>query len=387
MLGGKLNFKKKSNKTEEVEGTWKIVIADDEMEVHKITKMILENQIFEKKHIEFISAYSGEETKKIMRENEDIALILLDVVMEEEDSGLQVVKYIRNELKNRKVRIILRTGQPGQAPESKVALEYDINDYKEKTELTSQKLSTVIYSTLRSYRDIDDLDKTKKGLERIIKASAVIYSSEMEPAFYNELIGSITQILNVPLDKLGNYEIIFATRKDSNYFQILACAGNNYKHSNLLLEKKMIKEDEIKVNMQVENEYIEIFQTNNGNEYLVLVKRKEKFSNIEKYFMKIYIYIMISGIENFELIEKHGKLLKEVIFEREKSELAMKVKQEFIQNISHELRTPLSGIIGNLDLLALSQDKEVSQSIRAIETSAERMRNMVEKLLAFKILD
>jgi len=76
-----------------------------------------------------------------------------------------------------------------------------------------------------------------------------------------------------------------------------------------------------------------------------------------------------------------------VIFEREKSELAMKVKQEFIQNISHELRTPLSGIIGNLDLLALSQDKEVSQSIRAIETSAERMRNMVEKLLAFKILD
>ena len=139
---------------------WKILIADDEEEVHAVTRMVLDNFSFEGRNVELLHAYSGSETKKLLQEHPDTAVLLLDVVMEEETTGLEVVKYIRNEVKNNFVRIILRTGQPGQAPERQIAMEYDINDYKEKTELTAQKLLTTITRLLRAYRDMRMLEKS-----------------------------------------------------------------------------------------------------------------------------------------------------------------------------------------------------------------------------------
>lgn len=130
---------------------WKVIIADDEMETHHVTRMVLQNYSFEEKKLCFLSAYSGEETKKLLYQNPDTAILLLDVVMEKDNAGLDVVKYIREELNNRLIQIILRTGHPGYAPENTVAAEYGINDYKSKVELTSQKLFTSITTLLRSY--------------------------------------------------------------------------------------------------------------------------------------------------------------------------------------------------------------------------------------------
>ena len=110
---------------------WKILLVDDEVEIHNVTKLALSQITFEGKEFVFLSAYSGAEGKKLMKENPDVAVILLDVVMETDDAGLEVAKYVREDLKNTITRIVLRTGQPGLAPEEKVIVEYDINDYKE----------------------------------------------------------------------------------------------------------------------------------------------------------------------------------------------------------------------------------------------------------------
>jgi PleD family two-component response regulator len=139
-------------------GQWNILIVDDEKIVHESTKMVLNDFIFENKKINFLCAYSALEAKEILSEVDDISVVLLDVVMEKDDSGLELVKFIRDELRNSFIRIILRTGQPGQAPEEEVVINYDINDYKMKTELTLQKLLTTIVSALRSYSNIMDLE-------------------------------------------------------------------------------------------------------------------------------------------------------------------------------------------------------------------------------------
>ena len=153
------------------EKVWKVMIVDDDEEVHAVTKMVLGDFIFLGKSLTFVSAYSGEAAKQRLQENPDTAVILLDVVMETEDAGLQAARYIREELKNSFVRIILRTGYPGQAPERSVIIDYDINDYKEKTELTAQKLHTTLIAALRSYRDLKIIDGNRQGLQKIIEAS------------------------------------------------------------------------------------------------------------------------------------------------------------------------------------------------------------------------
>ena len=155
-----------------IEASWKILIVDDEIEIHNITKLALKEFTFENKLIKFISAYSGKEAKEMIQAHPDIALILLDVVMETKEAGLEVVKYIRDILDNQIVRIILRTGQPGQVPEDVVIVSYDINDYKTKTELTNKKLFTTVVTALRAFRSLTQIEASKSELEKIAAASA-----------------------------------------------------------------------------------------------------------------------------------------------------------------------------------------------------------------------
>jgi diguanylate cyclase (GGDEF)-like protein len=150
--------------------TWKIMIIDDDLAVHRATQLALNNFQFAGKSLEFISAYSGEEAKQLITSKQtDIAFILLDVVMETTDAGLQVVRYIREELKNQQVRIVLRTGHPGEAPEESVILNYDINDYKLKVELTRQRMVTTAIAALRSYRDIMTIAQQKLELTHTLE--------------------------------------------------------------------------------------------------------------------------------------------------------------------------------------------------------------------------
>ncbi|MBM0744022.1 MarR family transcriptional regulator [Phormidium sp. CLA17] len=147
------------------EQSWKILIVDDDIEVHEVTKLALSDFIFENKPLTFISAYSGQEAKQIIQTHPNIAIIFLDVVMETEDAGLQIIQYIREELGNSLVRIILRTGQPGQAPETVVAANYGIDDYKTKTELTSNKLFISVVTALRVFSTLMQMRELSQGLK------------------------------------------------------------------------------------------------------------------------------------------------------------------------------------------------------------------------------
>ncbi|MDT9297939.1 MAG: PAS domain S-box protein, partial [Arthrospira platensis PCC 7345] len=146
---------------------WKIMLVDDDKEVHQATRMVLKSLTFQDRPLTFISAYSGGEAKEAIAANPDTAVLLLDVVMETNNAGLDLVKYIRTQLNNPWVRIILKTGYPGEAPEDSVIIDYDINDYKTKVEMTQQKLMTTIIAALRSYRDIIELEESRKALNKL----------------------------------------------------------------------------------------------------------------------------------------------------------------------------------------------------------------------------
>ena len=154
------------DKSQSGEQDWQILIADDEDEVHQVTTVALADLVFKGRKLKFLHAHSGAEARAVLQSNRDVALILLDVVMEADDTGLRLVREIREELGNRRLRIVLRTGQPGQAPERDIVIQHDINDYKSKTELTRQKLMTCVISALRSFDDIVSLENFSADLER-----------------------------------------------------------------------------------------------------------------------------------------------------------------------------------------------------------------------------
>ena len=150
---------------------WRVMIVDDDDDVHSTTTFALGNLDMQNRPLEFIHAYSAAEAREMLRHERDVAVILLDVVMEYDDAGLHLVRYIRETLKLSDVRIILRTGQPGYAPEIDAIRDFDINDYKTKSELTRIKLYTAVTAAIRSYQQIRAINSSRRGLDQIIRAS------------------------------------------------------------------------------------------------------------------------------------------------------------------------------------------------------------------------
>ncbi len=145
---------------------WRVLIVDDDVDVHVVTKFSLSNVCFLGRRLSFLHAYSGEEALNTLRNTPDIALVLLDVIMETSDAGLNVARQIRDVLHNQLVRIVLRTGQPGQALEHSIILDYDINDFWCKTDLTTRKLFTTVISSLRAYNGLEEANRQTVTLQK-----------------------------------------------------------------------------------------------------------------------------------------------------------------------------------------------------------------------------
>lgn len=203
------------------ETPWKILLADDEPDVHVATKLVLRDFRFKDRGLEFIDAYTGQEACDLLRLNPDTAVVLLDVVMESDDAGLRAVKRIREELGNQMVRIILRTGQPGQAPEEHVVLNYHINDYKAKSELTNRQLFTSLVSALRSFQDLQTIEASRRGLEKILDAAG-----NMDFRSRNLFVSGLLMQLASLLD-LGDKDLVMIARGNSTDSErIVAASGS-----------------------------------------------------------------------------------------------------------------------------------------------------------------
>ncbi|MBX9900741.1 MAG: DUF3369 domain-containing protein, partial [Burkholderiaceae bacterium] len=171
------------------------MIIDDDPDVHSATTFALGSLEIQNRNLSFLHAYSAQEARTILASETDIALILLDVVMEQEDAGLQLVNYIRKTLNLADVRIILRTGQPGYAPEIDAIRDYDINDYKTKSELTRTKLYTAVTSAIRSYEQICAITASRRGLELIINASTELMALQGLHNFADGVLKHIVGLL------------------------------------------------------------------------------------------------------------------------------------------------------------------------------------------------
>lgn len=255
---------------------WHLLVVDDDREVHDVTRLALDGFEFSGRPLAIHSAYSGWEAREYMTEHSNIAAILLDVVMESDSAGLDCVRYIREELENRFVRIVLRTGQPGQAPEYDVITQYDINDYKEKTELTRQKLFTCVYTSLSCYRDLVALEKNRRGLLRVIEASSDLFRLSSLDDFAQGVIEQLSALMYLDQDFLVVRTSGLALEEGEDRFQVVASTG---KFEGLDCEKKLAEEHP-EVRQRID-EALSMQENHYGHDYVVALYRKlQKTQNV-----------------------------------------------------------------------------------------------------------
>ena len=288
---------------------WKVLIVDDEPEVHRITKMTLTQFAFDDRPLEFLHAYSGVEAKALMAQESDVALILLDVVMEDDNAGLDVVRHVRDVLGNQRVRIVLRTGQPGQAPEDDVVANFDINDYKDKTELTSQKLRTLIRASLRSYRDICTLEHNRKGLEKIIEASRGIFSKQALKQFVEGTLEQLTTLLALEETSLFSLQQNAYEVRDQQLNPIIVKGAHTSSANTSILEEALRQRS----NIFREHELV-IFCANRRHSLLFHVEGTRPLSQVDTYLLNLFTESVIVALENIRLNELLADNQREIIY-------------------------------------------------------------------------
>jgi response regulator RpfG family c-di-GMP phosphodiesterase len=298
---------------------WKILIVDDEDEIHAITRIVFSNCCLEGRSLQFLSAYSGTESKQLLREHADIALVLLDVVMEEETSGLEVARFIRKDLGNTFARIVLRTGQPGQAPERDVMIAYDINDYKEKTELTVPKLFTTVLGSLRAYRDLKAIEQNRQGLERIVSASLALFEPQSLENFVNTTLRQLGLLLQPASSPSAASPSGFIASWESDTPHFLAGSGEFVNFSS----QSIIPEQSLALIKQARREkhcifrdrlYVDYFHSRNGVENTIFLQHTTPLNNIEQNLLRIFSNNIAIAFDNVYLNQAIITTQKEVIF-------------------------------------------------------------------------
>ena len=132
---------------------WVVLIVDDDADVHQSTLLALRGERILGRPLTFRHAYNGPDALRILKAEANVDIVLLDVVMESQDAGLRLVAAARNDLKLVNMKIILRTGQPGYAPEAVVTRDYSIDGYLTKENLTRTLLLQAISGSLADGTD------------------------------------------------------------------------------------------------------------------------------------------------------------------------------------------------------------------------------------------
>ena len=181
---------------------WRVLVVDDDPDVHEATRFALRGVVADGRGLQLLHAESAAQGLALLATEPDIAVALVDVVMETEDAGLRLVERARQDLKLETLRIILRTGQPGMAPEMETIQRYDINDYKTKSELTRDRLFVSLLTALRSYDQLRRLELSRTGLEQVISSIRCIMAESGMAAFAEGIITQLAGLMDIDVQGL-----------------------------------------------------------------------------------------------------------------------------------------------------------------------------------------
>ena len=394
---------------------WKVAVVDDDPAVHDATRFALQDFTLHGRGLDLLSARSAAEGRDLLARHPDTAVMLLDVVMETEGAGLDLVQHVRDELKNETVRIILRTGQPGQAPERRVVVDYDINDYKAKTELTAEKLFTALTAALRGYEQLLKLVETRRGLELIIDAAATLFDLRSLQRLAEGVLTQLSSLMAIECAGIlvlreGEGERGLSVLAGSGCYSAFADIENrrplDEELASLIHEAFQSRRHDFSV-----GRYILYMGTGSGREVIALLDAERELSDTDKALVEVFCSRLAAAFDNvtlYEQLERANAELEDKVERRTAELTAAKerlesqsarlrrtnaFKGEVLGKVAHDLKNPLGVILGRTEMLTeyLAMTPLPEEGARAqidhIRQTARRLTAMIDDLISDAMAD
>jgi signal transduction histidine kinase/CheY-like chemotaxis protein len=393
--------------------SWQILVVDDEPDIHAITKLALGNFSFAGRGLEIFSALSAAEAQAVLRRQPEIVVAMIDVVMETDDAGLQLVDFIRNELNNSLMRLVIRTGQPGLAPEKTVIDRYDIDDYKEKNELTETKLYTTLRLALKAHQTLQSLDTHRNALTKILDAAPELYHPQSIKHFFNGVLSQIISLCNlddnsaVSALKSGfvattDGAMDFSIHAGTGYFAnaqspeaqaiqntCIACLNLNKDNPNSILSGQPLADNAVLIRLHVEQS--NSADSAEGHSFIYL-ENAACLLKADKELLGVMAYQCAAALKNLQLFlelkaahHQSSQLLSMAEHARSLAESANSAKTIFLAKMSHELRTPLNAIIGYTNLVEEEAEDfgyhDLLPDLKKIQSAGQQLLTMISDIL------
>ena len=384
--------------------------------MHDGTRFALADYKLNGQGLNIVSAYSAAEGRELMRANPDVAVVLLDVIMESDTAGLELVEFIRKQLKNDTVRIILRTGQPGQAPERRIIVDYDINDYKAKTELTADKLFTALTAALRSYQQLQRMIETRRGLEIIIEAAGTLFDFKSMQRLAEGVLTQIASLLKV---SCAGILVLREAQNSHEIFSVLAGSGcySRFIGSDVsaLIEhdlESLVREAFTRRQHEFsEQRSVLYIQTMSGREVVVVLEAARHLSETDRALVEIFCSRLSIAFDNvilYEQLQESNARLEERVAQRTQDLMsanrrlaaqwsrlrqANNFKSEILGTVAHDLKNPLAVILGRTEILKEmigttgAPDANMQAQIDYIRNAAKQLTEMVDDLVSDAMTD
>ena len=363
---------------------WKVLVVDDEPDIHAVLRLAMQDMLVEGHPLQLFDANSAEEAKAMLAAHPDIALVLLDVVMETEQAGLELVRHVRQEMGNRMVRIVLVTGQPGYAPQREVVANYEIDGYRLKSELTADRIFVSVYAGLRSYRALQDqalqrvqLDAAEEDLrkEQLLKV-AIVESSD--DAIIGKTVDGIITSWNHAAENILGYTAeemigkpIFAIippdrREEEERLISLIRSG---------VGKSRFETERLHKDGRLIPVSLTISPIRDGEGRVIgaskiirdITERKKADAELEQYR------------HNLEhLVEERTS---ELAHAKEAAEAANRAKSQFLANMSHEIRTPMNAVLGLTHLLHAGATPQQVERLDKINEAGQHLLSIINDIL------
>lgn len=283
---------------------WRVLLVDDEPDVHAATELALRNLYFEGRQLEFHRAHSNAEAREILHKEPAFAVAIIDVVMESEQAGLDLVRYIREQLKDHCLRLILRTGQPGYAPELDTIQDYDINDYRTKGELTQVRLFTSLTMAIRSYAQICQLHDSRNGMQQILAAARQLSRSSDLQQFSSGLLTQLGTLLNTDCSSL----LCTAAHPATQQVHVLAATGDYSSWTGRAVEqlpdrqvRNRLQLSLAKAEHQLDPELSLFFAGIQGQALAAYLDLQRPLSELEQQLLEVFCHNMSAVLKNLQL--------------------------------------------------------------------------------------
>lgn len=304
---------------------WRVLVIDDDESVHQVTRLVLADAEIEGRKLKLVSAYTSQEAKNILEKDRSFCMAFVDVVMETDHAGLELVEWIRQELKNQAIRLVLRTGQAGTAPEAKVIKEFDINDYKEKTDFTSGKMMTTVYASIRAYRDIMTIQRSLDAFKKLIEASNELLKISHVKTFGSAALEHLLTLMDIESSALyiARNQVDF-DEKTTN--MIIACTGKYVSESTSLessdidndVQQRIIEAFERKSHFSDDSCFIGYYQTACNASSVLYIEFEQEREHFKAHLAELYatnVALILEGLTKQRDIETTQKELINIMGE------------------------------------------------------------------------